>query len=174
MSWMPFLVRAVQIYFSTNFPQVAMLAPTAADVPRVPRAAGPVRLLHDDLRRRRPHRQRSARQRAADLPVEAAAAHRVHRRQGRGALLLPAARSPACPAILLLLRAGACSPATSSSCARTCFCFRPSPSPRCCRCCSRPSRCWRCRRSRRAAATWRSSTPASSSSPRRSIGVLLR
>ncbi len=29
VSWMPFLVRAGQIYFSTNFPQMAMLAPTA-------------------------------------------------------------------------------------------------------------------------------------------------
>ncbi len=29
MSWIPFLIRAVQIYFSTNFPQMAMLAATA-------------------------------------------------------------------------------------------------------------------------------------------------
>jgi ABC-type transport system involved in multi-copper enzyme maturation permease subunit len=29
MSWIPFLVRAGQIYFSTNFPQMAMLAATA-------------------------------------------------------------------------------------------------------------------------------------------------
>ena len=28
-AWLPFVVRAVQIYVSTNFPQVAMLAPTA-------------------------------------------------------------------------------------------------------------------------------------------------
>jgi ABC-type transport system involved in multi-copper enzyme maturation permease subunit len=28
-AWLPFVVRAVQIYISTNFPQVAMLAPTA-------------------------------------------------------------------------------------------------------------------------------------------------
>jgi ABC-type transport system involved in multi-copper enzyme maturation permease subunit len=28
-SWAPFLIRAAQIYFSTNFPQMAMLAPTA-------------------------------------------------------------------------------------------------------------------------------------------------
>ena len=28
-SWMPFLVGAAQIYFSSNFPQMAMLAPTA-------------------------------------------------------------------------------------------------------------------------------------------------
>ena len=27
-AWLPFVVRAVQIYVSTNFPQVAMLAPT--------------------------------------------------------------------------------------------------------------------------------------------------
>ena len=29
MSWIPFLIRAGQIYFSTNFPQMAMLAATA-------------------------------------------------------------------------------------------------------------------------------------------------
>jgi ABC-type transport system involved in multi-copper enzyme maturation permease subunit len=29
MSWVPFLIRAGQIYFSTNFPQMAMLAATA-------------------------------------------------------------------------------------------------------------------------------------------------
>ena len=28
-AWMPFLIRAVQLYVSTNFPQMAMLAPTA-------------------------------------------------------------------------------------------------------------------------------------------------
>jgi ABC-type transport system involved in multi-copper enzyme maturation permease subunit len=28
-AWLPFIIRAVQIYVSTNFPQVAMLAPTA-------------------------------------------------------------------------------------------------------------------------------------------------
>ena len=28
-AWMPFVVRAVQIYLSTNFPQMAMIAPTA-------------------------------------------------------------------------------------------------------------------------------------------------
>ena len=29
LAWAPFLVRAVQVYASTNFPQVAFLAPTA-------------------------------------------------------------------------------------------------------------------------------------------------
>ena len=42
-----------------------------------------------DLRRRRPDRQRSPRQRPADLPVEAAAAHRVHRRQGGDPVHVP-------------------------------------------------------------------------------------
>jgi ABC-type transport system involved in multi-copper enzyme maturation permease subunit len=28
-AWLPFLIRAVQLYVSTNFPQMAMLAPTA-------------------------------------------------------------------------------------------------------------------------------------------------
>ena len=40
----------------------------------------------DDLRRRRADRQRSPRERAADLPVEAADADRLHFRQGRGAV----------------------------------------------------------------------------------------
>ena len=39
-----------------------------------------------DLRRRRPDRQRPARQRAADLPVQAADADRVHLRQAGGAV----------------------------------------------------------------------------------------
>ena len=28
-AWLPFVVRAVQLYLSTNFPQMAILAPTA-------------------------------------------------------------------------------------------------------------------------------------------------
>ena len=28
-AWMPFVVRAVQIYLATNFPQMALIAPTA-------------------------------------------------------------------------------------------------------------------------------------------------
>src|SRR4029078_1197874 len=29
MAWFPFLIRAVQIYFTANYPQLAMMAPTA-------------------------------------------------------------------------------------------------------------------------------------------------
>ena len=83
ISWLPFFVRAVQIYAAANLPQAAFLAPTRRDVPAVPRAAGDLRVLHDRLRGRRPDRQRSARQRAADLSVEAADARRVHVRQAR-------------------------------------------------------------------------------------------
>ena len=102
-AWMPFVVRAVQIYVADELPAGgAMLAPTAADVPRVPRAAGLLRLLRHDLRRRRADRQRSPRQRAADLPVEAAAAHRSTSPASGGAVRVPAARHWV-PAILLLL-----------------------------------------------------------------------
>ena len=89
----PFIVRAVQIYVAANYPQAAqLLRVDAADVPRVPRAAGLLRLPRHDLRRRRADRQRSPRQRAADLSVEAADAHRVHRRQAGDAGHVPAAR----------------------------------------------------------------------------------
>ena len=92
-AWVPFIVRAVQIYVTANYPQVAsILGADGRDVPRLPRAAGLLRLHRDDLRRRRADRQRPARQRAADLPVEAADADGVHRRQGGGAVRLPAAR----------------------------------------------------------------------------------
>ena len=91
-----------------TIPQVAMLAPTRRDVPPVPRAAGLLRLLHHDLRRRRADRQRPPRQRAADLPVEAADAHRS---------TSPASR-----------RCCSRSCCSSRSCRRCCCC--------CCRCCS--------------------------------------
>src|SRR4030095_15193901 len=61
------------------------------DVPRVPRAAGLLRIRDHGVRRRGPDRQRSARERAPDLPVETADALRVHPRQGCGALQLPVA-----------------------------------------------------------------------------------
>ena len=92
LSWLPFFVRAVQIYAAANLPQAAFLAPTAGDVPAVPRPAGDLRLLRHRLRRRRPDRQRSPRQCAADLPVEAADAGRIRLRQAGDPDDVPAAR----------------------------------------------------------------------------------
>jgi hypothetical protein len=89
-AWLPFVVRAVQIYVATNFPAGGDARARRADVPRLPRPAGILRLHHHDLRRRRPHRDRPPGQRAADLPLEAADARRVHRRQGGHAVRLPA------------------------------------------------------------------------------------
>ena len=55
-----------------QFPAGRVSGAHGQDVPRVPGAAEPVRVLRHRLRRRRADRQRSARERAADLPVEAA------------------------------------------------------------------------------------------------------
>ena len=74
-----------------NFPQVSFLAPTPRHLPAVPRAAGHLRVLRDGLRRRGPHRQRSPRERAADLSVEAAHPRRVRLRQAGDSDDLPAA-----------------------------------------------------------------------------------
>ena len=38
-SWLPFIVRTVQFYAAANFPQMAAIAPTAGDVPAIPRPA---------------------------------------------------------------------------------------------------------------------------------------
>ena len=62
------------------------------DVPRFPRLSRRLRVLHRRLRRFGTHRDRSARQRAADLPVEAAVARRVRLRQAGRAAGVPAAR----------------------------------------------------------------------------------
>ena len=118
--------------FTTNFAQCRDPGADRADVPRVPRAAGHVRLLRHDLRRRRADRERPARQRAADLPVEAADAARVHRRQGGRAAGVPAVRD---------VGAGAAAAGRPDHArrqlrlrrARTCSCSRRSPSTRSCR-----------------------------------------
>ena len=65
-AWIPFIIRAVQIYVAANFPQAAMLAPTPETFREFLESAELLRLLRDDLRRRRPDRQRPPRQRAAD------------------------------------------------------------------------------------------------------------
>jgi hypothetical protein len=70
-AWSPFVVRAVQIYVTANYPQVAMFAPTAETFRQFLEQQDFFVLHHHDLRRRRPHRQRSPRQCPADLPVEA-------------------------------------------------------------------------------------------------------
>ena len=91
LSWIPFLVRAGQIYFSTNFPQMAMLAATAETFRQYLEQQNPFVFFMTIYVGAGLDCQRSPGQCAADLPVEAAAALRVHRRQGVGALLLPAA-----------------------------------------------------------------------------------
>ena len=90
-SWLPFFVRAVQIYAAANSAAGGVPRADAGDVPPVPRAAGDLRVLHHGLRRRRADRQRSPRQRAADLSVEAADARRVRLRQARDPDDVPAA-----------------------------------------------------------------------------------
>ena len=159
LSWIPFLVRAVQIYAATNLPQAAMFCRRRQDVPAVSRAAGSVPVLHHGLRRRRPHRHRSPRQCAADLPVEAVDATGVHLRQARhpddvpapghlgaGA---PAARRP--DPVLGQLRVLPRQPVSVPGDHAVFRSSRSSPSR---------SRCSRSRRCRRAAATSACSTPA--------------
>ena len=160
-SWMPFVVRAVQIYVAANFS-----AGRASSRRRRTRSGE--FLEQQDIfvffvtvyARRRPDRQRPARQRAADLPVEAADARRVHRRQARRSWRRSCCSSRWC-------RRSCCSSCRSCSRATSTFLqanavpvpgdHRVSPPSR-----SRWSRrrCWRCRRCRRAAATSASSTRA--------------
>ena len=164
-AWIPFIVRAVQIYVTANYPQAAMLAPTAETfrqfleqqdffvfIVTIYVGAG---LIAND-------RRANALQIYLSKPLMRS---RIHRRQGRRSCSRSCCSSRSCPAMLLLLLqvlfAGSFDVPEE----------QPVPVPgdhgrrRCCRRCSRPSRCWRCRRCRRAAATSASSTPASSSSP---------
>ena len=127
--WVPFLVRAVQIYVAANFPQARASRADRRDVPAVPRAAGLLRLLRHGLRRRRPDRQRPPRQRAADLSVEAADARRVHRRQARDPARRSCCSSPGCRRCCCC-SCRCCSPAASRSSGTTCSCSRRSPSSR--------------------------------------------
>ena len=97
MSWMPFLGRAVaDLVRRERAADGAAPGAERRDLPRFPRQAGLFRVLRHHLRRRRADRQRPARQRPADLPVEAAAADRVHRREGGGAVRVPVCWSPGC------------------------------------------------------------------------------
>ena len=59
-----------------QFPAGVVPGAEGRDLPRVPRAAGHLRLLRHHLRRRRAHRQRPPRQRAAAVPLQAAHAPR--------------------------------------------------------------------------------------------------
>ena len=124
LAWLPFIVRAVQIYIAVELSRRRrMLAPTRRDLPRVPRSAGPLRLLRHHLRRRRADRQRPARQRAADLPVEAADARRstspASSRSSSSFLLLVTL----VPALLLLLLQVAVRRQLRRSCASNLFLF---------------------------------------------------
>ena len=92
LAWSPFFVRAVQIYAAANLPQASFLAPTPEMFRDFLDPAGHLRVLHRRLCRFGTHRDRSARQRAADLPVEAAVARRVRLRQAGRAAGVPAAR----------------------------------------------------------------------------------
>ena len=150
LAWAPFVVRAVQIYVAANFQQASFLAPKAETFREFLDQQGAVRVLRHDLRRRRPDRERSARQRAAvylSKPLT-----RAEYVAGKLAILLrlPAGRHVGCRRCCCC-SCRSCSPAASRSSARTCSCCRPSRCSRCCRCCWRRPRCWRCRRCRRAA-----------------------
>ena len=118
-------------------------------------------------------RQRSPRQRAADLPVEAADALGVHRRQAGGADGVPAAASRWVPAMLLLARAGRRSPAASRSSRANLFLF-PAITVASVhrRCCWSRSAMLALSSLSKSAATSASSTPASSSSRDAIFGVL--
>ena len=52
-AWIPFIVRAVQVYVATNFPQAALLAPTAETFREFLEPAELLRLRRDDLGRAR-------------------------------------------------------------------------------------------------------------------------
>ena len=109
----------------SNFPQASFLAPKAETFREFLDQQGIVRLLRHHLRRRRPDRQRSPRQRAAALSVEAADARGVHRRQARDPVRVPARRHLAA-GDAAAARADRCSPAASRSCATTSSCCRRS------------------------------------------------
>ena len=87
-AWAPFVVRTVLIYVASNFRSRVPRA-QRRDVPRVPGSARPVRVLRHALRGRRPDRQRSSRQRAAAVFVEADDARGIHRRQAGDLVHLP-------------------------------------------------------------------------------------
>ena len=84
------------------------------------------RLHHHGVGGRGPHRQRQARQRPADLPVEAAHAHRVHHRQAGDPRRVPARRDAGAGAPAARA-AGGLQRAASRSCGRTSTCSRRSP-----------------------------------------------
>ena len=167
-AWVPFIVRAVQIYVTANYPQAAMLR---ADAPRRSASSSSSRTSSSSSSRSTSapglianDRRANALQIYLSKPLM-----RTEYIAGKRRCCSRSCCSSRCvPALLLLLLqvlfAGS-------------FAFlqnEPVPVPgdhrraRCCRRCSRRSRCWRCRRCRRAAATSASSTPASSSSRRRS------
>ena len=124
LAWLPFFVRAVQIYAAANLPQAAIPRADAETFRRLPRRSRTCSCSSSRVRRRRPHRERSPRERPADLPVEAADARRVHRSassRSSMAFLLLVTWVPAI--VLLIVQIAVCRQlhvlhATTSSCSR--------------------------------------------------------
>ena len=83
VSWIPFLVRAVQLYAAANLPQAAFLAPTPAMFRQFLEQQGIFVFFLTVYGGAGLIAQRSPRERIADLPVEAADARRVCVRQAR-------------------------------------------------------------------------------------------
>ena len=148
-----------QIYVADELPAGGVPRADRRDVPRVPRAAEHLRVLRHRLRRRRPDRQRSPRQRAADLPVEAADARSSTSPASWRSWRRSCCSSPGCRRCCCW-SCRSCSPgsfdvrrARTSSCSRRSRVFSFVAGAR-----RRRARCWRCRRCRRAAASSRSCT----------------
>ena len=73
MAWSPFIVRAVQIYVASNFPQAAAVLGVKAETFReFLEQQGALRILRHHLRWGWSDRQRSARQRVAGVSLQAA------------------------------------------------------------------------------------------------------
>jgi hypothetical protein len=165
-AWLPFVVRAVQIYIAPTIPQVAaVLAPDARMFRDFLEPAGLLRLHRDDLRGRRAHRQRP---RANALQIYLSKPlMRAEYIAGKAAVLFVFLLLVTWVPAMLLLLLQVMFRGSFEFLRANVFLFPAITVAPSCRRCSRRSRCWRSRRSRRAAATSGSSMRASSSSPRR-------
>ena len=89
--------RTIQIYVVTAYAQASQVLPVDAQMfMQFVEQQGVLHFSRHGLRRRRADRQRSPRQRAADLSLEAAAAHGIHRRQAGDPDDVPAVRHARC------------------------------------------------------------------------------